>query len=580
SASAQWNAISNTKGYYFEASTNTLFSPKKFSYTVYPSLTNLDITDLLPNTSYHFRVGSINSSGEPNYTNIAQTSTLANFPIEKPLSNLTTYSMQINFDPNSNPSDTIYLVEISSKNFTEPLIILSSYTYNTYAYFEGLKPNTTYYQRVRAFNRNSIPTGPVTFSPIATLAYKITNLTHITSTRSVVLSWDDNLNDAGTIYLAEISSTGFITEFSSFTLSKSATFYNLNGNTIYTVRVSALNFSFIPSEYEIFITTTKAEIPGIKNPTYFNVFLDGFTVQWDNNSNSTHTLYIVDLSTNSNFSTIFSTTQTYNTTLVFGNLNFGTNYYVRVKARGINGEETNYLDLSSIETLYRAEMIIDHTKNSLLSIPFSYGSIEVIIPAYSLGSTTRLFIEPLTSIPPPLSNAANMNPTNYAARIYIIPKVLFISPITIKIPFSTLPPSIDQSKLIIARYDEEKALWVPLKSSRFSNYITAQTYGFSIFAIMELIPAQSIDNVKIYPNPYKPNTTPGYLTFSNLEPGAEIYIHSINGEMIKKLVVLSGGMVQWDARNSDGKEVASGVYIAVIKSKSGKSIIKKIGIEK
>ncbi len=582
SALAQWTSIPNSSGYYFEASTSATFTPKKFSYTLSPTITKLDLIDLTPNTSYYFRVGSINSLGEANYTFITQTSTLANFPIREELSHLTTYSMQINFQANSNPPDTLYLVEISSKDFTEPSLILSSYTYNTYAYFEGLKPNTTYYQRVTAFNRNSIPTGPVIFKPIATLAYKVSNLTHITSTRSIVLSWEDNDNAQGTLYLAEISSDGFRTEFSSYTLSKSATFYNLNGNTIYNIRVSALNFSFLPSEYEVLITTTRVERPATKNPTYLNILLDGFTLQWDNNSNSTNTLYTVEVSTNQTFSPLFRTVQTTSTYLVFGNLNFGTNYYVRLKAKGINNEESEYLDLSSVETLYRAEKSIDHTKNNSLSIPFSYGSIEVIIPAYSLGSPTKLFIEPLTSLPPLLSNAAEIETTNppYAARIYIIPKILFTGPITVKIPYKTLDPSIDPSRLIIARYDEDKGLWIPLKSSRSSNYIIAETYGFSIFAIAELKAAQSIDNVKIYPNPYKPNTTAGYLNFSNLEPGAEIYIHSLNGEMIKKLVASNSGMVQWDAKNSDGKEIASGVYIAIIKSKSGKKIIKKIGIEK
>lgn len=580
SASAKWLDIPYSSGYYFEASTNSFFSSKIFSYTVYHTETALDITGLMPNTSYYFRVGSINSKGEANYTLIAQTSTLANFPLKTSITNHTTYSMQINFDTNLNPPDTMYLVEISSKNFTEPQTVISSFTFNNYAYFDNLNSNTTYYQRVTAFNRHAIPTGPIYFDPIATLAYKVTDLTHITSTRTVIVNWNDTSNALGTPYLAEISSDNFSTIISSYTLLKSATFYNLNGNTVYQIRVSALNFSSIPSEYQIAITTTRVEIPALKNPSYLNILLDGFTAQWDNNSNSTQTLYIIESSTDSNFIPLFKTSQTYATQLVFGNLSFGTIYYVRIKARGINGEESDYLNLPQVETLYRAEKIIDHTKSSYLSIPFSYGSIEVMIPEYSFGSATRVFIEPLTSVPPPLSNAAELKPTSYAARIYINPKVLITKPITIKIPFSTIPSGFNQSGLVIARYDEDKGLWIPLKSSRYSNYITAETYGFSIFAIMELLPPSTLENVKIYPNPYKPNTNPGYITFSNIEHESVIYIHSISGELIKKLNVPESGMVLWDARNSDGRELASGVYIAVIKSKSGNKIIKKIGIEK
>lgn len=581
SVQASWNIVSNSKGYFFEASTSTTFSPKQLSYTTFPTENSLTINDLIPNTSYYFRVGSLNSNLEPNYTTIPQTSTLANFPIELDLSNLTTYSMQINYSNNSNPSDTLYLVEISSTNFLDhPLSTKSSYTYNNYAYFEDLNPNTTYYKRITAFNRYNIPTGPINFTPIATLAYKVTNLTHMTSTRTIVLNWEDNSNSINTLYLAEVSSDNFITIISSYTLMKSATFYNLNGNTIYKARVSALNFSLLPSEYEILITTTRVEIPAVLNPTYLNILLDGFTAQWSNNSNSTHTVYIIESSTNSNFIPIFRTTETKNTTIVFGNLNFNTQYYLRIKARGINNEESDYLNLEPITTLYRAEKIINHTITNTLSIPFSYGLIEVIIPAYSLGSTTRLFIEPITQIPPPLSNAAILNPTNYAAKIYIRPEVLFTGPVTIKIPYKPDDNSFNLNKAIIARYDEDRALWIPLKSRRISNYIVAETYGFSIFAIMELDAGINLDNVKIYPNPYKPNTNPGYMTFSNLPPDTDIYIHTLNGELIKKLKTDNGGIAQWDGKNSNGRDIASGVYLVVIKTPDGKKIIKKIGIEK
>lgn len=582
SVQASWDIVSNSKGYFFEASTSTTFEPKNFSYTRSPLENTLKITNLIPNTSYYFRVGSLNSDSKPNYTVILLTSTLANFPTELPLTQLTTYSMQINYSTNSNPPDTLYLVEISSTNFSDhPLSTKSSYTYNSYAYFDELNPNTTYYKRITAYNRNNVPTGPTYFTPIATLAYKVTNLRHTTSTRTVTLEWDDFSNAPNTLYLAELSPDNFNTILSSYTFLKSATFYNLNGNTIYKARVSALNFSLIPSEYEILITTTRVEIPAIKNPPYINILLDGFTVQWSSNSNSTHTIYIVESSTNPDFIPIFRAIETQNTQIVFGNLNFNTKYYLRVKARGINNEESNYLSLGSITTLHRAEKIINHTTENTLSIPFSYGAIEVIIPAYSLGSPTKLFIEPIVQIPQPItSNAANLRPTNYAAKIYIRPQVLFNGPVTIKVPYRPNDNSFDINKAIIARYDEERNLWIPLKSKKASNYISAETYGFSIFAIMELIASTTADNVKIYPNPYKPNTTPGYLTFSNLPAETEIFIHCLTGELVKKLKTDIGGIAQWDGKNSNGKEISSGIYLVVIKTPDGKKIIKKIGVEK
>ena len=577
SISGTWTQV-QCIGYSLEASTSTDFSIIKSSITLFNSVTKLTVENLTPNTTYFLRVGSINSDNVKNYVSIPSTPTLANFPLETALTNHTTYSMQINWDRNLNPEDTLYIMEISSTNFASNII--STQTFNNYAYFDSLQSNTTYYKRITAINRRNIPSGPINFEPIATLAFKPVNLTSNLSTHTIVLNWEDPNNALGTLYLAEISSTNFYDSIiSSLTLTTSATFYDLNANTIYYTRVSALNFSNIPSIYETSLSTTLVEIPKITTPTFINVLLDGFTAEWDNNTNSTNTIYTVEASTSNDFSYIFKTTQTHTTLFVFPDLTYNTEYYIRIKAKGFLNE-SDYLNLGSISTLYRQEQLINNQINQSVSIPYSYGSIIVEIPPYSLGSVTKVFIEPDLSPPPPLSKAGNLNPTGFAARIWIFPVVLYNGKIKVKIPYSQLPSSIDTSKLVMARYDENAKLWVPLKSYLESNYVVGETYHFSIFQIMEFIESSDLSKPMIYPNPYKPNTNLGKINFSNMPSNTDIYIYTITGELVKKLKTNESGFVQWDSKNESNREVASGVYIVMFRSNKGEKIIKKLAIEK
>lgn len=580
SITISWSTV-GCRGYSFEASTDSSFSLLISSLTLTQTIPSLTIEGLKPNTTYYLRVGSLNSDDIKNYTYYQPTSTLANYPVELPLTNITTYSMQLNWDKNSNPDDTVYFIEISSTNFQAGNIYSMSTT-NNYAIFTNLQSNTTYYKRITSLNRYNIPTGPTYFTPIATLAFKPVNLTIINSTHTLTLNWDDPNNAPGTIYLAEISSTGFINAIlSSTTLSKSATFYNLNANTPYHIRVSALNFSNIPSIYETSLSTTYVETPQITTPTFINILLDGFTAQWDNNTNSTHTIYYIEASTTSNFSSIFKSTQTNKTTFVFGDLKYNTPYYIRMKAKGlIDNNFSDYLYLGEISTLYREEKIINNQIYQSVSIPYSYGNIEVDFPPYSLGSITKVFIEPELSPPPPTTKAGILNPTGFAARIWIFPVVLYNGKIIVKIPFKDLPPSINKNRLIMARYDESVKLWVPLKSYIENNYVIGETYHFSIFQIMEFLQSNDLSNPKIYPNPYKPNTFYGKLSFSNMPANTEIKIYTITGELVKKLITNESGFVQWDGKNESNREVSSGVYLVVFKDKKGEKVIKKLAVEK
>ncbi len=87
----------------------------------------------------------------------------------------------------------------------------------------------------------------------------------------------------------------------------------------------------------------------------------------------------------------------------------------------------------------------------------------------------------------------------------------------------------------------------------------------------------TIDQVRNWPNPYKPRTGEP-LVFQNLpaDPGMEIYIYNVQGQLVRRLTdgrgvryFSHGNEARWWGKNDAGSDVASGIYIYVVQSRYG-----------
>ena len=87
---------------------------------------------------------------------------------------------------------------------------------------------------------------------------------------------------------------------------------------------------------------------------------------------------------------------------------------------------------------------------------------------------------------------------------------------------------------------------------------------------MEAVSQTALAEAKIYPNPYKPNTTAEVMHFTNMTPYAKVRIYTFLGELVRDLKADVNGMAYWDGRNNAGEKAASGVYIAYIRSSDKK----------
>ena len=119
-----------------------------------------------------------------------------------------------------------------------------------------------------------------------------------------------------------------------------------------------------------------------------------------------------------------------------------------------------------------------------------------------------------------------------------------------------------------------------------NRVLTGVTSHFSFFAALG--PARSsLNQVRIFPNPYMPNSgrsddgspfASGDLNsgiiFDNLPPAVTIRIYTVSGQLVRELSMTnSTGRIQWDAAGA-----ASGGYFAVFSSPGQITEIKKLGI--
>ena len=81
-------------------------------------------------------------------------------------------------------------------------------------------------------------------------------------------------------------------------------------------------------------------------------------------------------------------------------------------------------------------------------------------------------------------------------------------------------------------------------------------------------PALEKSNVKVYPNPVRPEYN-GSVTVTGLIEGADVKVTNVAGQVVAGGVA-EGGSFIWDARLSNGNRVPTGVYFVVVATGEGK----------
>lgn len=379
---------------------------------------------------------------------------------------------------------------------------------------------------------------------------------------------------AGTHYYAQISTSSDFTPVltSSSTYNKSAEFHGLAVNTTYYGRVyDPVAGAFVG----LGPVSTLANPP--VSVAFDNIWQSSASVSWSGNGNPGWTSYEVAM-WDAGAST--STVGTSTSAAAVINLPEGITVYLGVRALNGGGMATEYA--AAISTCVQAaETAVQAGLDKTVMYYGPSGEVAANIPAGAFDQSVSVTIKTPAAwhVPAPTAGLLALN-----------------SPVNLEVSLDTpLQPSRnveivvayrdsdlggrDETKLVLARYDEAHAVWVPLPTTRdtANNRITAVTRHFSLFQVMQAAPSATLSGVTVGPNPLKPSSNPGQaFTFRNLPPDSSVRIYTYRGELLREAMADGSGMAVWDGRNKAGARVASGLYLALVQGAGDKKIMKLV----
>ncbi|MBI4656868.1 MAG: fibronectin type III domain-containing protein, partial [Elusimicrobia bacterium] len=350
---------STCEGYTLQASTASNFTGVIYSSTTYNvNLSTLTMTNLGTNTTYYFRVASLNWYEQTNYIIDGSTCTLKPAPGSSPynpeISAVFMSSMTMTWTSVS--SDDGYLVEASTAlDFTGTLSssktvngLLETLTVNE----PSLYTNTTYYLRVGSlWGETTSYAATQSASTLAdTIKWGKLNEVYITSATFTWQALPTSPPDAssktceGYRLQTSTSSDFYGTVFSSSTSSIDVTTLTVSGlspNVTYYFHVGSLNWDSIGNYLFLISTPTLASSP--LNTSAISASSYSITAQWTSGSpaNPDDTNYVLETSSNNfdGLTPVFSSA-TKNLQAKVSGLMSNTTYYLRPKAVNWAGRET------------------------------------------------------------------------------------------------------------------------------------------------------------------------------------------------------------------------------------------------
>ncbi|MDD5688276.1 MAG: carbohydrate-binding protein [Elusimicrobia bacterium] len=206
--------------------------------------------------------------------------------------------------------------------------------------------------------------------------------------------------------------------------------------------------------------------------------------------------------------------------------------------------------------------------------------INLVVPKEAFSQSVNMT---LTAINVPISNKPALKVVGYGVNILNDKNLQPVKEVTITINYddSGITGS-KEANLVLGWYDEVNNRWVTLPTTVYSadNKVVAKSSHLGKFALLELVPAADLSNIKIYPMPYNPLKNTAGMIIENLTAGAVLKIYTVGGDLVRELSDSNNsGSVVWNGKNESGNTVASGVYILYIKGTTGVNKI-KIAVEK
>lgn len=120
-----------------------------------------------------------------------------------------------------------------------------------------------------------------------------------------------------------------------------------------------------------------------------------------------------------------------------------------------------------------------------------------------------------------------------------------------------------------------------------SHTVSVPITHLSVYTLLAITAAPDCGGARVYPIPWKPGSADRFdsanvagcgrgLIFDKMTTNATVRIYNIVGDLVRELPVSAsdGGCKAWDGKNDGGADVASGIYVAVLKCDAGSKHVK------
>ncbi len=427
----------------------------------------------------------------------------------------TTLSLQ--WDPSAGA--TSYSVKITS-----PLTLVKENITTAFTQLDSLTPNTQYEVGVKACNA----VGCSAYATAETFTWAAVPGLSTTSVRgtSIGLKIDPNGNPKGTIYeFQQVNSPdGFIIKSGTSDVAESV-IDHLNPDTSYFFRVYAKNLDGSLIGPSSVLTVKTGLIANLLTKSVDRVSSTNIGVSWSIDPPGSSFMLAASTRSSNPLDSFVSVQKVVEPKGMLTDLTPNTRYNLFV----LPCDEDrchDYVDLGSMTTL---------------------ANIPSLMVVKSGQNNPALRIQP------------NGNP---AGTFYVVEK------------------SEDGGMTFVAMYvgmDREVDLSDLPLGKMFHFRVTAKNFDGLFTSSSEVIPYESshhsIEQTRAYPVPFHSGSGTKFLTFDSFPPDSTIDIYNLNGEQIKTITP-SANSYQWDVRNQEGEDVASGVYYVRVSGSGGDKTFK------
>lgn len=352
----------------------------------------------------------------------------------------------------------------------------------------------------------------------------------------------------------------------------------LSTNTAHSRRLAAFN-SVSASTTSALIVYTLAAPPAA--PTMVETFISSFVVAWSSNSNPPETTYRVDVWRSGSATTSITTTDLIS---VVRGLEFGTTYFWTVAALNGNGRPSiSGVVLSTVTNpVAPAAGSVSPSDGGTIRISPPAGDITIRVPPQAFPETVAMTAQIPTTFRQAPSVIPGLRGLGLGVDIVLDRPIQPVRNVTISVSFRDADVAgVDKDRLLLARLDELRGIWVPLLSTRdaANNSVTAQTGHLSTFQLMVVTPAATPFAARAFPNPLRPARGDAAITFANLPAGARLRVYTVSSELVADFSSDATGMARWDGKNTSGARVSSGVYLVYIQG-AGQSNVMKVAVQR